>query len=253
VFAGGFTLDLCVELVAAEGDEAARWDIIDALAVLADHSLVAVGAEDPPRYRLLETMRAYALEQLAAGGDEAMLRRRHVERLIDLFAAHSLQTAADAAETNVVAALCLVERYEEAMQRSRSLLDRIDGTSSANRVWAWDGLLESLLQLDRLDEMRAALPRALETDREFDVPMSLPYLAALAMKRGRSEAAARLIGYALQAFAARDMALYDTTRPLIERLAAACAQALGAERSTALIAEGRTMSDDDALAAGCGN
>lgn len=65
VFAGGFTLELSVALMT--GDETAgddsRWDVIDRLATLVDRSLVTASADDPPRYRLLETMRAFALEQ----------------------------------------------------------------------------------------------------------------------------------------------------------------------------------------------
>ena len=63
MFAGGFTLDLAVALMTDE--HVGRWDVIDGLATLADRSLVVVNGDDPPRYRLLETMRAYALEQLA--------------------------------------------------------------------------------------------------------------------------------------------------------------------------------------------
>src|SRR5262249_54686180 len=84
VFAGGFTLDL-VAAVAATSD-ADRWSIIDRLAVLVDRSLVAVNHDDPPRYRLLETMRAYAVEQLQTAGEEQAARGRHARALNDLFA-----------------------------------------------------------------------------------------------------------------------------------------------------------------------
>lgn len=84
VFAGGFTLDLALALAADDPD--ARWDVIDGLATLADRSLVAVSADDPPRYRLLETLRAFALEQLVQEGEEATLRRRHAGALVALFA-----------------------------------------------------------------------------------------------------------------------------------------------------------------------
>lgn len=88
VFADGFTLDLAVALMTDDAD--ARWEVIDGLATLADRSLVVVGSEEPPRYRLLETMRAFALEQLAqptASVDEAaVVRRRHAGALLALFA-----------------------------------------------------------------------------------------------------------------------------------------------------------------------
>ncbi len=88
VFAGGFTLDLAVTLTTDE--HVARWDVVDGLATLAERSLVSVNGEDPPRYRLLETMRAYALEKLAAPGPQAAdespsLRRRHAAAVLALF------------------------------------------------------------------------------------------------------------------------------------------------------------------------
>ncbi|MBL8363472.1 MAG: winged helix-turn-helix domain-containing protein [Rubrivivax sp.] len=94
VFAGGFTLDLVVDL-AGPGSRP-RWEVVDELSALADRSLVAVGPEDPPRYRLLETMRAYALERLreSSPGDEAALRRRHAEALAALLARYRAEDAA---------------------------------------------------------------------------------------------------------------------------------------------------------------
>lgn len=92
VFAGGFTLDLAVTLTADE--HVGRWDVVDGLATLVERSLVGIGVDatgtDAPRYRLLETMRAYALEKLAApapdGADEShSLRRRHAAAVLALF------------------------------------------------------------------------------------------------------------------------------------------------------------------------
>lgn len=87
VFAGGFTLDLAVALMTE--DPGARWDVIDGLAALADRSLLLVSREDPPRYRLLETMRAFALDQLArsasSADEESTVRRRHAAALLALF------------------------------------------------------------------------------------------------------------------------------------------------------------------------
>jgi non-specific serine/threonine protein kinase len=104
VFAGGFTLDLAVALMT--DDVHARWDVIDGLATLADRSLIVVGHEEPPRYRLLETMRAYALEQLAQSidpaNDEASVRRRHAAAVLALLGRHAVGNA-------TTMALCLAE------------------------------------------------------------------------------------------------------------------------------------------------
>jgi predicted ATPase len=53
-------------------------DPLDALEGLVAQSLVIAqaGPDGEPRYTMLETIRAFALEQLAAGDDEAPARRR---------------------------------------------------------------------------------------------------------------------------------------------------------------------------------
>jgi len=84
VFAGGFTLDLAAAVVPGPQDD--RWWVVDGLSSLVDRSLVATDGEDPPRCRLLESVRAYALEQLAAAGEEPALRRRHALGLLQLLA-----------------------------------------------------------------------------------------------------------------------------------------------------------------------
>src|SRR6478735_892047 len=54
-------------------------DILDGLMELADQSLVKVdeAAEGEPRFRLLDTIRAYAAEQLDASGETDLIRARH--------------------------------------------------------------------------------------------------------------------------------------------------------------------------------
>jgi non-specific serine/threonine protein kinase len=75
VFAGGFTLE------AAEGvcgDRIGGDDVFSALSGLVDKSLVQVeGDHRRTRYRLLETVRQYAAEQLAAAFETAEIATRH--------------------------------------------------------------------------------------------------------------------------------------------------------------------------------
>lgn len=85
VFAAGFTLDLAVALLADErtdGHADGRWDMIDRLAILIDRSFLLASTDDPPRYQLLETMRAYAVEQLVTSGEEAGARERQARVLL---------------------------------------------------------------------------------------------------------------------------------------------------------------------------
>jgi len=83
VFVGSFPLDLVVALVAESGE---RWDIVDRLAALVDRSMVVVETGEPPTYRLLETIRAFAQAQLDAAPAEAgAMRRRLGELLLQRF------------------------------------------------------------------------------------------------------------------------------------------------------------------------
>jgi non-specific serine/threonine protein kinase len=81
VFAGGFTLE-AVESVCA-GGEVGPDAALDLLAQLVDRSLVVVRErETSARYHLLETVRQYALEALAASGEEAALREAHARHVL---------------------------------------------------------------------------------------------------------------------------------------------------------------------------
>jgi non-specific serine/threonine protein kinase len=80
-FTGGFALD-AAEAVGA-GDGVSPKDVLDVLGHLVDKSLVAFDAQTE-RYRLLETVRQYALERLAESGDEARARDAHLAFFVAL-------------------------------------------------------------------------------------------------------------------------------------------------------------------------
>ncbi len=80
VFAGGCTLSMAAAVCSPNGkpDD----DLIESLATLVDSSLIQqAGADDEPRFTMLETLREFALEQLRAAGEEHELRRRHADAL----------------------------------------------------------------------------------------------------------------------------------------------------------------------------
>jgi predicted ATPase/DNA-binding winged helix-turn-helix (wHTH) protein len=85
VFAGGFTLDAAAAVM-RDGDTAAS-AVTDGIANLVAKSLVILdGWENAARWRLLETIRAYALEKLAASGETARLQRDHAAHFRELVA-----------------------------------------------------------------------------------------------------------------------------------------------------------------------
>ena len=73
VFAGAFDLD-AASVIGAGGE---RGEVADVIGRLADKSLLA-GAHGSGRWRMLDTVRAYALERLAASGEEPAVRERHL-------------------------------------------------------------------------------------------------------------------------------------------------------------------------------
>ncbi len=75
VFAGGWTLEAAEAVVADAPIELG--DVMDLLANLVEKSLVMLDL-DSGRYRMLDTVRHYAAERLAASGDEAATRSRHL-------------------------------------------------------------------------------------------------------------------------------------------------------------------------------
>jgi predicted ATPase len=93
VFAGGWTLAAAEEICAgpaagpAAGAAVGAEDVLDLLASLADKSLVVVDRPDGEggvRYRLLQTIRAYAAERLAEAGESEVLRQAHAAYFLDL-------------------------------------------------------------------------------------------------------------------------------------------------------------------------
>ena len=76
VFLGGFDLDAARAVAGADGVQ--RYQVLDQLSLLVDKSLVvAENVNGRTRYRLLETMRQYALEKLGESGEADAIRSRH--------------------------------------------------------------------------------------------------------------------------------------------------------------------------------
>jgi predicted ATPase/class 3 adenylate cyclase/DNA-binding CsgD family transcriptional regulator len=76
VFMGGFDLD-AAQAVGASTD-VQRYQILDQLSLLVDKSLVVADeVGGGMRYRMLETLRQYALEKLGESGEAAEVRTRH--------------------------------------------------------------------------------------------------------------------------------------------------------------------------------
>ena len=82
VFHGGFTLELAQAVCADDTLDA--WGVLDAVQALVEKSLLSAAATEAgpaPRFTLLESPRAFALERLAEAGETAATRLRHLRAL----------------------------------------------------------------------------------------------------------------------------------------------------------------------------
>jgi predicted ATPase/class 3 adenylate cyclase/DNA-binding CsgD family transcriptional regulator len=94
VFLGGFDLDAAQAV--GGSTEVERYQVLDQLGLLVDKSLVV--AEEvcgATRYRLLETVRQYALEKLAESGEADVIRSRHRDHYTLLAAALDAPAGSD--------------------------------------------------------------------------------------------------------------------------------------------------------------
>jgi predicted ATPase/class 3 adenylate cyclase/DNA-binding CsgD family transcriptional regulator len=85
VFLGGFDLDSAQNVCG--GGDVARYQVLDQLSMLVDKSLVVSDESGGrTRYRLLETVRQYALEKLGESGEADTVRARHRDNYTTLAA-----------------------------------------------------------------------------------------------------------------------------------------------------------------------
>jgi predicted ATPase len=189
VFVGSFPLD-AVESVwtdeesstsssSEEGDN----DVVELVAQLLDKSLIqpsdTEGAE--PHFRMLETIREYALEQLVASGEEEAVKRRHADfylRLAETAEPHLLHPERDE----------WLERLERAHDNLRAALTWSSSENGAARTglrlagalaWFW-------YQRGHLREGRAFLEALLAQSEQADSSTA----------RGKALAGASLLAWA---------------------------------------------------------
>ncbi len=110
VFLAGFDLDAAQ---AVGGGDVERYQVLDQLALLVDKSLVvAENTSGRTRYRLLETVRQYALEKLAESGEADNVRSLHRDHYTALAALLDAPARADYEQR--------VEHTEEEMDNLRA-------------------------------------------------------------------------------------------------------------------------------------
>jgi DNA-binding CsgD family transcriptional regulator len=149
-FAGGF--DLQAAQAVGAGDGLQRHQVLDLLALLVDKSLVA-GEESQgcTRYRLLETVRQYALEKLGESGEADQVRNRHRDHYTQMAA--QLDRPADGDPGRQIGRLeADIDNLRAAFRWSLELSDRETAlrlASSLQRLWLGRSrMLEGLAWFD---------------------------------------------------------------------------------------------------------
>jgi predicted ATPase/DNA-binding NarL/FixJ family response regulator len=208
VFIGGWTL-AAAEAVCA-GDGLAENDVANVLERLVTKSLVVADHMDLRiRYRLMETVRAYASAQLAAASEAEPVRREHVAFLLRLAQQTEPLSIAgiDAAllqheQENVRAALEWALEHEQAEVGLRL-------ASAVHPLWVYSGhyaegrtWLERLLALPHAAKAKAALAGALLTDGQLLIQRGdfagAEARGQAALEEYRVDGDTRGIGFALQ-------------------------------------------------------
>ncbi|WP_232376557.1 BTAD domain-containing putative transcriptional regulator [Amycolatopsis aidingensis] len=123
VCSGGCTLDAAEEICAG-GPVVDRAGVLDSLSRLVDRSLVTRTANG--RYRMLDSVAAYAHERLAEAGELHSVRRRHLAYYLELAEVAAPQLRGreqrawlerlDAESANLTAAMCNAEQTDEGLR-----------------------------------------------------------------------------------------------------------------------------------------
>lgn len=119
VFAGGFDLAAVQAVALEEGDTTAA-DLHIAGLVTKSLVVAAPAGGDQPRLRLLDTIRTYAREQLAASGEMDAVCRRHAAHYLALLGAAAPQWEAQPAQE-------MLARYTPELDNIRHALDWCHG------------------------------------------------------------------------------------------------------------------------------
>ncbi|CQD24068.1 LuxR family transcriptional regulator [Mycobacterium lentiflavum] len=168
MFLGGF--DLPAAQAIADGGDVERHQVLDLLTLLVDKSLVAAeSSSGRTRYRLLETVRQYALEKLGESGEADAVRARHRDHYTALAALLDAPGGSDY-EQRVEQAETEIDNLRAAFAWSRDNSDvglALTLASSLQPLWQARGRLrEGLVWFDTaLADLDAQHPEVLAVVR----------------------------------------------------------------------------------------
>jgi predicted ATPase/DNA-binding winged helix-turn-helix (wHTH) protein len=154
VFVGGFSLEAATAV--AGGDGAELWDVANLLQQLIGKSLISVEGNDRPRYRLLETLRLFALEQLEQQQELQAAAARHASYFAALF------EQADT-EWEIMSMVSWLDRYQTETDNVRAALEwALAAPERAETAVALAGVAAKLWDaMGRRSSMKPLIGRAL--------------------------------------------------------------------------------------------
>ena len=191
IFAGSFSLAAASAI--ASDPEINAAEVIDCIAKLITKSLVAANGDDViAHYRLLETTRAYALEQLAHSGEADAVARRHADYYLQLCD----QVAAGWETTSAVEP---VAAYSHHVDNLRMALDwafspsgdaslAVALTVASVPLWFRLSLMQECYQ--RVERALAVLPPGSSRNAHYEIHLysalaaSLPYIKGVVPEYG---------------------------------------------------------------------
>lgn len=185
VFAGAFSV-AAGSAVAANPDLASS-EVVDNLSNLVTKSLVAIDANGPVvRYRLLDTMRAYALEKLKASGDYERLRRHHAEYYKHLFELAEVESEARPTGEWLEDYVWSIDNLRAALDWAFSLSgDATIGvalTATAVPLWMHLSLIEECR--GRVEQAQASIAAGADTDQRCVMRLCAALAISLLHARG---------------------------------------------------------------------
>jgi predicted ATPase/DNA-binding CsgD family transcriptional regulator len=200
VFAGSFSMDAAAA-IAGEGG-----DVFEGIASLAAHSLLRQevgpdGGSDPgaswasPRFGMLETVREFALEQLAASDEGSAIYRRHAAWYLALAERAEIAAWGGPEQTR------WLDRFEVELANVRSALEWLEEAGDAEATLRLAGALSGLwYHRGRRAEGYVRLQRALARAGKTPTAARAKALRAMAML-GMSLGSGQAVAYAAESVA----------------------------------------------------
>ena len=180
IFVAGFTLDAAIYVMRESDLETSQ--VVEGIANLIAKSLVAVDGSFSRRWRLLETVRAYALEKAAEAGEVELVARLHAKFFQESFAhSHAVQDVDSCSREidNVRAAL------DWSFSASGDEAIGIDLTAEYAAVWLHHALMPECRDRTRLALCR--LKRMLPQDQRLKMELCIGLGTALVWTMGLVE------------------------------------------------------------------